>query len=94
MLQSKEIRDEGAIGFVVLWLLSLDELEEVGAQMFVDFEYSGTIATLLAVIGCRPDSDKSLLKPVLVALIGELVGPADEAQVVEPAELLGDEFAK
>jgi len=62
--------------------------------MLVQLENSGDIPASVAVVGRRPDGEHGLTKVPLVALHDELMGAADEVDVVGRVELLDDVAAK
>ena len=72
----------------------LPEDLEVAVEVIVELEDGGDVAAAVAVVGCRPYRHKALGEHVLVSLLDELVGAADELESVECIELGGDLLAK
>lgn len=63
---------------------------ELPVQVLVQGQDGGHIATPVAVVGSRPDSHEVLLvKHVLVALLDQLMGTADELEAIDVDELGG-----
>ena len=63
-----------------------EELGLSGVSVFEDHD-GGDIAAAIAVVGSRPHGDQLLIKHELVALVDELVSPADQLQVVDVNKL-------
>lgn len=65
---------------------SSEELWLPCVGVFEDHD-GGDVATAVAVVGGRPHGDQLLIKHELIAFVDELVGPADELQVVDVNKL-------
>jgi hypothetical protein len=70
------------------------ENKKISVEMVVKGHDSGNISTSVTVVGCRPYSDNLLIKHVLVALLDELVGAANQIEIVDTVEIKGDARAK
>jgi hypothetical protein len=68
---------------------------EVAIQLVVERENRRDVATAIAVVGRRPNSDEILVgKHVFVALLHQLMRAADELESVDLNELVGNLPAK
>ena len=57
-------------------------------QLFVYLKNCSIVSHSVAVVRCRPYSDEFFIKPVVVTLVYQLVGPAHQIQIIYPAEVL------
>lgn len=66
--------------------------EELGLSCVGVLEHhdGGDVAAAIAVVGRRPNCDQLLVEHELVALVHQLVGAADQLQVVDVNKLQGD----
>lgn len=88
MHSSQEVRNKGLVGDGSRSLVSqgIESLEGV-LKFLVDVEDGGDVTASVAVVWCRPDSDKVLvLEPELVTIHDELMGTGDQVDVVDVVE--------
>jgi hypothetical protein len=53
--------------------------DETSVKCLIKLHDGGNVATTVEVVGSTPDSDETLvLEPILVALLHQLVGTADQ----------------
>jgi hypothetical protein len=84
-----KVRHGSASGHHALIIRDGVENLEVSVEILVELEDAGHVAAAVAVVGGRPHGDKVLLgEHVLVALLHELMRPANELQPVDSRELV------
>ena len=96
LLSSQEVWNKGLVGDGPGCLVSqsIEGLKRV-LQLVVDVEEGGDVATSVAIVGRGPNRHEVLvLEPELVAVHDELVGPGDQADVVDVVEFRCDLRAK